>query len=148
MTLLAETEQFLHSQIPLSRAMGIQIAAFDRESLTLTAPLSVNHNHLGTAFGGSLAAVATLAGYALLWLLLEDRTSHIVISRSELRYRRPVTGDIRAVAHAPTAEAFADFKAAYARSGKGRITINVTVEEGAEDCVIFVGDLVALREAG
>src|SRR5690606_33240492 len=59
-----ETEAFLHAKIPLARAMGVRVERCDSEGLVLTAPLEPNHNHLGTAFGGSLAALATLAGYA------------------------------------------------------------------------------------
>ena len=57
--------EFLLPWIP---RFGISIhLALDGLSLlmvVLTAPLEINHNHLGTAFGGSLAALATLAGCA------------------------------------------------------------------------------------
>jgi len=72
-SVLQETERFLHEQIPLTRAMGVRVRSWDGEKLWLSAPLEPNHNHLGTAFGGSLSALATLAGYSLLWLLLGDR---------------------------------------------------------------------------
>ena len=85
-----ETEAFLHAKIPLARAMGVRVERCDSEALVLTAPLEPNHNHLGTAFGGSLAALATLAGYAFLWRELRDPDAHIVIRRSELDYRHPV----------------------------------------------------------
>lgn len=87
---LRETEDFLHTQIPITRAMGVRVESWDAGRLVLTAPLEINHNHLGTAFGGSLAALATLAGYACLWLELGDRAAHVVIAESALAYRRPV----------------------------------------------------------
>ncbi|RYD25022.1 MAG: hypothetical protein EOP86_27860, partial [Verrucomicrobiaceae bacterium] len=82
--LLTETGDYLHRQIPLSRAMGARVETYDGETLVLTAPAELNHNHLGTAFGGSLSALATLAGYGLLWLELGSRDSHIVIRRSRI----------------------------------------------------------------
>ena len=82
--LLRETEAFLHDQIPLTQAMGVRLESYDASGLILTAPLAPNHNHLGTAFGGSLATLAILAGYTLLWLELGDRSSHIVIQESQI----------------------------------------------------------------
>src|SRR5687768_7425366 len=99
--LLLETEHFLHEQIPLTQSMGVRVESFDGARLILTAPLEPNHNHLGTAFGGSLSALATLAGYALLWLQLGDRQAHIVIRESTIRYRRPVRGTLRAICLRP-----------------------------------------------
>jgi thioesterase domain-containing protein len=97
----AAIEHFLRGKIPLTRAIGVQVESMDPGGLVLTAPLEPNHNHLGTAFGGSLAALATLAGYALLWLELGDQEAHIVIRRSQLDYRHPVTGTLRAFCHRP-----------------------------------------------
>lgn len=142
-----ETEDFLHAQIPITRAMGIRVEFSDAEQLVLTAPLALNHNHLGTAFGGSLAAAATLAGYAFLWLALEDHTAHVVIAESSLSYRRPVTGDIRAVCRRPEHGALAAFKGAYAQKGRGKIELTVTIENAdGEVAVAFRGVFVARRE--
>ena len=100
-THLHEIEHYLHSQIPLSLAMGAQVESWDGERFIVTAPLEPNHNHLGTAFGGSLAAIATLSGYGLLWLALGDRSAHIVIRSSTMNYRRPVRRGIRAICCGP-----------------------------------------------
>lgn len=144
---LQEIEAFLHTQIPITHAMGVRVESADADKLVLTAPLTLNHNHLGTAFGGSLAAVATLAGYAFLWLELEDRAAHVVIAESSLSYRRPVKGDIRAVCRRPDEAALASFKAAYAQKGKARIDLKVTVETeaGGEAALEFRGSFVAQR---
>ena len=71
--LLRDTERFLHEQIPLTQSMGVTLESYDGTQLVVTAPLEPNHNHLGTAFGGSLSALTTLTGYAMLWLELGDR---------------------------------------------------------------------------
>ena len=142
---LRETEEFFHEQIPITRAMGIRVEAYDGNQLTLTAPLAANHNHLGTAFGGSLSAVATLAGYGLLWLELDDRTAHVVIRESTLSYRRPVRTEIRAICRRPEEATVAAFKAEFARKGKGRIRLEVTIEEEGLIAVEFSGMFVALK---
>lgn len=141
----ADAENFLHAQIPLAKAMGVRVAAADAGSVVLTAPLNANHNHLGTAFGGSLNAVAVLAGYAFLWLRLGDRDAHVVVRRSSIDYRRPVTGEIRAVCTAPDEAAMAAFQTRFAQKGKARITLDVTIGEAGAVCVTFQGEYVALR---
>src|SRR4051812_45832188 len=108
---LRDTEVFFYEQIPITRAMGIRVEAYDGNQFVLTAPLALNHNHLGTAFGGSLGAVATLAGYGLLWLELGNRDAHIVIRESAISYRRPVRREIRMVCRRPEEAAVAAFKA-------------------------------------
>ena len=144
-THLPETEHYLHTQIPLSRAMGVKVESWDEERFVIAAPLEPNHNHLGTAFGGSLAAMATLAGYGLLWLALGDKSAHIVIRSSTISYRRPVRRGIRAVCRQPDAAAMAEFKTKFEHAGKARITLAVTIEEDDAECVRFEGVFVALR---
>ncbi len=144
--LLSETEAYLHQQIPLSCAMGVRVESWDGETFVLTAPAELNHNHLGTAFGGSLSALATLAGYGLLWLELGERDSHIVIRGSSISYRHPVRGELRAVCRRPAAGVMAEFKAKFARAGKARITLPVTIGPDEEaPGVEFEGVYVALR---
>ncbi|RFC47987.1 MAG: Acyl-coenzyme A thioesterase PaaI, contains HGG motif [Verrucomicrobia bacterium] len=143
--ILAETERFLHEQIPLTRAMGVSVRSWDGQELWLSAPLQPNHNHLGTAFGGSLSALATLAGYSLLWLLLEDREAHIVIRDSSMRYRHPVRGDLQARCAPPSRPEWDAFHARFAHTGKARLTLRVEIVEADQVCVEFEGTFVALR---
>jgi thioesterase domain-containing protein len=142
---LHETEEFLHQQIPITRAMGVRVVAYNGGQLTLTAPIALNHNHLGTAFGGSLGAVATLAGYALLWLELRDRECHLVIRQSSLSFRRPVRKEIVAICRRPSSELLREFKDAFGQHGKARIALDVTIEEDGLAAVEFKGIFVALR---
>lgn len=142
---LRETERFLHEQIPITKAMGVEVAVCDETQLMLTAPLEANHNHLGTAFGGSLSAIATLAGYGLLWIQLADRSAHIVVKSSSIQYHVPVRGEIRATCMAPDLEILSAFKTRFQKKGKARIRLHVTVEEDDRVCVDFEGIYVAIR---
>ena len=142
---LRETEEFFHQQIPITRAMGVRVAAQDGRQLTLVAPIALNHNHLGTAFAGSLSAVATLAGYGLLWLELRDRACHLVIRQSSLSFRRPVRKEIVAICRRPDEEMLRTFKDEFAQRGKARIGLDVTIEEDGLVAVEFKGLFVALK---
>ena len=143
--LLLETERFLHEQIPLTQAMGVKLESYDGEQLVVAAPLEPNHNHLGTAFGGSLSALTTLTGYAMLWLQLGDRKAHIVIRESSISYKRPVRGILRAVCQRPDAATFAVFKQRFADTGKAHVRLQVSIQHADQTCVEFDGDFVALR---
>ncbi len=143
--ILRETTDYLHEQIPLTRAMGAQVAAYKDGELVITAPLALNHNHLGTAFGGSLNALATLAGYALLWLELRDRTAHIVIRHSRIRFLRPVRSELRASCRAPDDATLHEFRENFAANGKARLELRVEICENDVLCVEFSGAFVATR---
>ena len=147
LTALREIEEFLHRQIPLTAAMGVQVESYDGRQLVLTAPLALNHNHLGTAFGGSLSAMATLAGYGLLWLELGDRSAHIVVRDGAIHYRRSVRKEIRAVCERPDAELISAFRDEFAKNGKARIRLEVNVVEDGVTAVEFSGTFVAINKS-
>lgn len=145
MSLAKQTQELLHAKIPLTRAMGVRVEDYDGARLVLSAPLKANVNHLGTAFGGSLHALAVLSGYSLLWLELRDAECHIVIRESSVSYDRPVRGELRAVCVRPEAEALAEFRQTFHDQGKARIALAATIEDGGVACVRFRGTFVALR---
>jgi thioesterase domain-containing protein len=145
MSLGQQILELLHTKIPITRSLGVKVEAYDGERLTLSAPLAENVNHLGTAFGGSLNALAVLSGYGLLWLELQDPECHIVIRESSIFYDHPVRGDIRATCVRPEAEALAEFKETFQQKGKARITLSATIEDGGQTAVRFRGTFVALR---
>ena len=138
---------FLHAQIPLTQAMGLRVAESNAQRLVLEAPLAANVNHLGTAFGGSLHALPTLACYGALWMLLREAgvDSHVVVKRSHALYRSPVHGTLRAVCERPDAAACAGFMDDLRRHKKARMEMSAIVE-GADGkpAVEFSGSFVAV----
>lgn len=142
---LRDAEQFLHEKIPLTRAMGIRVVANGGGTFAVEAPVALNYNHLHTAFGGSINAVATLAGYAFLWMSLRDRAVEIVVAESAIRFRAPVRETIRAICQQPDAEALVRLNAALTEKGKARIGLHVVVEEHGTVAAEFNGTFVALR---
>jgi len=141
---LLAIDQFLHRTIPLTAAMGVRVESYSSEGIIITAPLEPNHNHLGTAFGGSLSAIATLAGYSLIWLELGNQEAHVVIRDSVIKFRRPVRGDIRAICRQPAASDLERFRQEYQSMGKARIDLEVVVEDKGLTALQFKGTYVAL----
>jgi thioesterase domain-containing protein len=141
----ADLERYLHEKIPLTVAMGVHVEECNDTRLILTAPLGPNRNHLQTAFGGSLHALATLSGYSLLWWLLGEPDAHIVIRESTIRYDQPVRGYLRAVCSSPPADELARFRRDFEKKGKARIVLEAVVEHEAAAAATFRGMFVAVR---
>jgi thioesterase domain-containing protein len=143
---LAALRQIFTEQIPLAAQLGVTAVGSDLGALILSAPLASNHNHEGTAFGGSLNALATLAGWGAVWLAVREAglEGTIVIQDSAVRYQRPVTADFRASATLEP-ERRARFLDALERKGKARITVDVTVGDAGGAAVTFAGRYVVQR---
>jgi thioesterase domain-containing protein len=136
----------LSVEIPVTQRLGIRFAGAPNGAVRLRAPLAANVNHKGTAFAGSLNAIATLAGWAVVWLVLRrgDQPGHVVIQDSSIRYLRPVTGDFEAYCEPPGVRAVERLTAALSRRGRGRIELAVTVSDRDGPAVTFRGRYVAL----
>jgi thioesterase domain-containing protein len=145
MSIAGGIQELFYRVMPITRAMGVEVESYDGERLVLTAPLDRNVNHLGTAFGGSLNALAVLGGYGLLWIELQDTECHLVIRESAISYERPVRGELRAVCVRPEADALDAFRKRFTDKGKARITLDVTIEAEGAVAARFRGTFVALR---
>ena len=90
-----ELEAYIHKQIPITAAMGVRVIEATVDRVELFAPLAPNINHRETVFGGSAAAVATLAAWTLVLLRMrsENLTGRLVIARNSMEYQKPVTND-------------------------------------------------------
>jgi len=141
--MLREAEKFFHEQIPITRAMGLRVVSNDESGFTVEAPVALNSNHLRTAFGGSINAVATLAAYGFLWLELNEAAAYVVVAESSIRFLRPVRETIRATCVRPSAENLATFRGEFLEKRKARIRLRVNVTEADEKAAEFEGLFVA-----
>jgi len=123
--------------------MGLRVVSHDDHGVVVEAPVALNSNHLRTAFGGSINAVATLAAYGLLWLELDDPAVHVVVAESSIRFLRPVRETIRAVCARPGSDEWKAFRGAFESAGKARLKLCVKVVEDGETAAEFEGTFVA-----
>lgn len=137
---------YLHAHIPLSRAMGVEVRELSEGGITLWAPLAPNINHRGTAFGGSISTLATLAAWSLLRVGTDafDPQPRLVIRRNTVDYSKPVEGDFTATARMPDIRNWAHFTETLQRRGRARISLFASVHSGDLVAASFVGDFVAL----
>jgi thioesterase domain-containing protein len=143
--LLRQLQQTMHSEIPLIRAIGIRAVAYDHEGLSLSAPLAQNINDKGTVFSGSLNAVITLAGWGLIWLLLQERqlSGTIVIQDSAIQYLQPVRRDFIARCQMPARSEIEHFQSTLGRRERARLSVQAQIWEDDTLRVTFTGRYVA-----
>ncbi len=141
-----ELERYLHEHIPISKAMGVSIAAADPLEVILRAPLAPNINHRDTVFGGSASALATLAAWSLLQTRLQSDgfASRLVIQRNTMAYDLPIAGDFTARATYDPQTDWTRFTKLLRRKGKARITVDSVLEYQGRAAGRFSGEFVAL----
>lgn len=138
-------QDVLHSEIPLTKAIGISVDDHSDSSLTLSAPLENNINHKCTAFGGSLYSVAVLSGWGLIYLLLNKHnlSGHIVIQESNIKYTKPVTTDITSTCTFSSPQQQNTFIKMFTSKGIARINLEAIIQCNNEEAVLFKGTYVA-----
>jgi thioesterase domain-containing protein len=143
-------QRMLHEELPITQHLGVRAVYVKLEQVILSAPLAENRNHKGTAFAGSLNAVATLAAWSWFWVFLEHRreAAQVVVQDSTIRYSRPVTTDFQASCAAPSMATIDHFLATYERSGRGRLVLQVDISDRIGVAATFSGRFVAERTIG
>ncbi len=120
--------------MPPLEAMQLQLRHFDGERLHVEAPLSVNVNDKGSAFGGSLSALMTIAGWGLATLKLQQAglAADVYVADSTVRYRAPLLHDLRGEAWLEPQSHWPDFVETFRRRGKARVQLlaQVLLPEG------------------
>lgn len=144
-----DVNAYLARHVPITKAMGIRLRSFDAAGVTMTAPLQPNINDKGIAFGGTLASILALSGWALTDLLLREagEPADVLIALGSTEYRAPVSGRIVARCPLPPPEDLSAFLAAYRLRGKARLRLTAFIETRAGAAALFQGTYVARRPA-
>ena len=116
--------QEISNTIPLATAIQLRVLGYHNGVLQLQAPLAPNINDKGCAFGGSLASVATLAGWGLAWLHCHDNAlkANILVRDSQLRYRKPLFGYLEVGAQLSEPQTWPEIQQQLTRKGKARFS--------------------------
>lgn len=137
--------EYLHRHIPLTAAMQLRVLQNGDGHIELTAPLAPNRNHQETAFGGSLATLGIVTGWALLQqgLRQEGVEARIVVQKSECEFLEPVSDAFFSESRLPVDE-WARFLATLRKRGRARITVHSTLRSADREVVQHSGTFVAL----
>jgi len=140
-------DNYVYKHIPLTQAMQVRATSLDAHGLTLSAPLAANHNHQANAFGGSLASLAMLAGWGLLWLALEHgHGTNIVVRDMHMEFLRPVNGVLKATCALPMAMAWEKFTHTLTRRHKARLELRIEIICEAVLCARCTGMFVTYHQ--
>lgn len=138
---------YLHQNIPLSRAMDVSVLEASASQVVIEAPLDPNINVHGTMFGGSAGVLGLLAAWSVLHLRLEAAgiANQLVIHRTETEYLKPISGSAQAVARLDGAN-WDDFLLMLDRRHKGRLKVMAEVMYDGAVAARLVGEFVAIVE--
>ena len=114
--------------VPLA-AMQVCVAGYDGSRLHMEAPLAVNMNDKGSAFGGSMTSLMTYAGWGLVMLQLHQvgLQADVFVADSAVRYRKPLYTDLRTEAELAPEESWAPFLNTLAQRGRARIQLQARI---------------------
>ena len=145
-----DLNEYIHQQIPITKAMGVCVVSADVDHVELKAPLAPNINHRETVFGGSAAAVATLAAWTLVLVRMraENLDGRLVIARNSMEYQKPITADFSAIASAEDLNSWKKFVAGLNRKQRGRVTASSCLLLDGEQVASFEGQFVAIGRDG
>jgi thioesterase domain-containing protein len=144
---LRALEQTLLAMPPV-RALALRVAHYDGQLLRLVAPLASNVNDKGSAFGGSLASLMTLASWGLTTLKLGEagHRAEVYVQDSTLRYLKPLYDELHVEARMADGQDWSTFLATFAARGKARAQLLAEARDPAGQVVTaFEGRFVALR---
>ena len=139
-------QEYLHTHIPLSKAMSVEVLTATPTGVCMVAPLAPNINHRETVFGGSASAVAILSAWALLHVSLLDANikARLVIQKNSMSYDLPITGEFSAEAAAPAQEKWQRFLATLLKHKRARISIRSILNCHGQKVGEFEGEFVAI----
>lgn len=137
---LDELQQTWHAEIPISKAMAIEVSDYQNGQLIISADLIPNINVHGTAFAGSLYAISALCGWGSTWLQMKQiqTDTSIVIAEGHISYLRPVKARIFARCHFDP-DAHRQTLQQLVEGGKGRFELGVEIFHQHEVLANFSG---------
>lgn len=118
--------------------MDISIDSYDGDTLRLRAPLARHVNDKGTAFGGSLVSMMTLASWGQVTLRLEQAglSADVYVADSEVRYRAPLVSDLEVESRLADDASWDTFLSTLVARGRSRATLvaSVALPDGGVAC--------------
>ncbi len=136
--------------MPPVRAMQPRILEQRHGLLRLHAPLAVNVNDKGCAFGGSLSSLMTIAAWGLVSVELEQAGLHadIFVADSRVRYLKPVFEDILVETVFDDAAEHAAFAQTLRHQGRAGIRLQArTLLTDGGVAATYVGRYVAIARS-
>ena len=147
--LVARVVNLALERIPLAGQLDVRLERLDEHGLTMAAPLAPNRNHMGTGFAGSITSVATLAGWAMVLAITGAPDDVDVVAQTiSMEFKRPVTGDFRAVCRPPDDRTLARVHTMLDKRGRSRVELVVDVMQEEQTVATLTGRFALMRATG
>ena len=140
--MIQQLQKKLHYEIPLTKLMNLKINTYDEKELITSAPLAININDKGTAFGGSLSTITIISAWSMCWLISKElgyESKNIVVIKNENTYLKPVTKNIICHTNKPKLKDILIVKEKLEKKGSASIKIVSEIIEDNNVCVKFEG---------
>ena len=143
-----KAQDYLHSEIPITRKMGIEVQKLTTNEVKLKAPIALNTNHMKSAFGGSVDSLFLTAGWSYIRLVVDhfDPLPLIIGNKARTTFQRPITQDFSAQLVIPDKKEVDKFLDEYKRFGKARISLEAVIKDDGKTYAVFKGDYVVVKE--
>ena len=144
-------DEFINDHLPAISAAKIEVESYTDTQLIISAPLHMNQNDRGNAFGGCLYNIALVACWGTMFLKCSEKIAkpNIVTRDGQIRYRHPCDETIiRATCNIPVERQWDGFFAHYEKTGKTSLSLTSQIMSGHhnETAAYFDGVFVLLDE--
>ncbi len=132
----------IHDEIPMTRLMNLELKEINENFLTTTAPLDININDKGSAFGGSLASITIISSWCLARLIANDlgyEDFDILIIKNESSFSKQVLKQIVCECTIPTQKEINILKEKLTTKGSASLKISAKIIEDGNICMNFDG---------
>ncbi|MEO0335744.1 MAG: YiiD C-terminal domain-containing protein [Pseudomonadota bacterium] len=144
-----EFQTYLENNIAMTGLMKFRLVSLSRNEARAQSPLSINGNHRGSAFGGSLYNTLVLTSYSWLYggLLKGDPDLALLIQKGEIEYLEEVLEDITSVCSSPGSQQVESFEKVLQSKGRARIDLTSEIISQGSGKVLarLNGRFVALK---
>ena len=140
-------QSFINKHLPLVQQMGMELQDYQSDQLTLSMPLSKNHNDKMTAFGGSLYCLNLTTSIGLLFIKCfeQDIEPNLVVRHAEIDYLAPASSPmISAKTQSIDTSQWQQFFIRFAQSGKAFVEIRSETFDNGQLAVTFTGQFAII----
>lgn len=136
---------YLHTHIPLSRHLQLQVLDLDEEQLRVRLPLAPNVNPHGTVFGGALTALGLVSAWMLLYVRFQAQGLDVKLvgKQSQCDFLAPAEGDCIAHTRCAAADQRVLFET-FSSRGRARQSLDTRIHVGEVEVARHHGVYTAL----
>ncbi len=131
-----ELVHFIHHEIPICAAMGIQVECVSLDKFVLSFALDPNRNVHGSVFAGSLYSLASVTGWSFLRLFVDKKLTastqeipELWLAEAQMTYLKPARSSVKAIVQSDCA-ALITFWERFKKKGKAKCALGIELIKG------------------